>query len=379
MAGAAIPFEPATPRTPTPAAGAAESSTADDAESAAPRNAPAAEATTLGAATSIAGAAVCEAGSVPVDAAFASAVLRSEVLGTEVVTLPATLGAAAPGLAVVLPVRGAAPAAGGIAIWTAVRVVSVEGGAAAKVACVAEEPAAAVAFCATPVPGAATATGTAPFATLSPVGAAPRPASPTGSPRAWANPAPGLACMAGADLSEIGGPLSGFGPAAGAAVFEVAAVAGVVPGAAVPPTRPDSPVITPAAPVTAPAATVAAVAAFAAAIAGAAAAASAGGGAETGVGGGAELPGTGKGPPPARSPWALPAGGLRACLGPALLSAAAKSWPPPESGELAGPALSAAAAPLFTVGCETLGMAFIPIDVARGMPKPAAKAARSLD
>lgn len=85
--------------------------------------------------------------------------------------------------------------------------------------------------------------------------------------------------------------------------------------------------------------------------------------------GGERLPGAGKCPPVDPLPWALLAAGLRLGLVPALLSAAAKSWPP------ALPAAeSAVAAPLVGAGsmwmgaCETLGIAFIPTELASDVP-----------
>ena len=81
------------------------------------------------------------------------------------------------------------------------------------------------------------------------------------------------------------------------------------------------------------------------------------------------LPGTGNCPPVDPPSWALFAAGLRAGLGPALLSAAAKSCP------LApGFAESAEAAPLTCAGSvvigirETAAIAFISIDIASGVP-----------
>jgi hypothetical protein len=100
------------------------------------------------------------------------------------------------------------------------------------------------------------------------------------------------------------------------------------------------------------------------------------GGVTGGVGGdvrtGESLPGTGNCPPVDPPSWALFAAGLRVGLGPALLSAAAKSC-----SLVPGFAESAEAAPLTFAGsvvigvCETAGIAFISTDIASDVPKVA--------
>jgi hypothetical protein len=97
-----------------------------------------------------------------------------------------------------------------------------------------------------------------------------------------------------------------------------------------------------------------------------------GGGAGGDVRAGERLPGAGKCPPVDPPSWALFAAGLRVGLGPALLSAAAKSWPlAPGMGELADAAPFACAASLFAGACETVGIAFIPTDKASDVPSAA--------
>jgi hypothetical protein len=93
------------------------------------------------------------------------------------------------------------------------------------------------------------------------------------------------------------------------------------------------------------------------------------------VGGGDGLPGAGNWPPVDSLPGALFAAGLRVGLEPALLSADAKSWPPALRA-----VESADAVPLVDAGsmlmgaCETVGIAFIPGELASDVPS--ARAAR---
>jgi hypothetical protein len=87
------------------------------------------------------------------------------------------------------------------------------------------------------------------------------------------------------------------------------------------------------------------------------------------VWGGERLPGAGNCPPVDPLPWALFAAGLRLGLEPALLSAAAKSWPPAlraAKSALAGPL--AGAGSMWMGACETVGIAFIPTELASDVP-----------
>ena len=88
-----------------------------------------------------------------------------------------------------------------------------------------------------------------------------------------------------------------------------------------------------------------------------------------GVGGGERLPADGNWLPTAPASAGLAPPDLRAGLAPALLSAAAKSWPlPPEFKELAGPpALCCAGSDAIGV-CETGGVAFISLGIASHVP-----------
>jgi hypothetical protein len=89
------------------------------------------------------------------------------------------------------------------------------------------------------------------------------------------------------------------------------------------------------------------------------------------VAGGETLPGTGNCPPAAPPSWVLLAAGLRAGLGPASLSAAAKFWLlAPDRVESAEPAPLVCAGSLALGACETVGVAFIPEEIANDVPNP---------
>jgi len=88
-----------------------------------------------------------------------------------------------------------------------------------------------------------------------------------------------------------------------------------------------------------------------------------------GVGGGERLPAAGKCPPTVPASAALAPAALRTGLGPALLSAAAKSWPlPPEFTELAAPAALGCAGSDAMGVCDTGSVAFISLGIASHVP-----------
>jgi hypothetical protein len=89
-------------------------------------------------------------------------------------------------------------------------------------------------------------------------------------------------------------------------------------------------------------------------------------------GGGEGLPDAGNCPPLGPPLWALFAAGLRAGLEPALLSAAAKSWPPALRAAESADAVSPVVAGSMWMGArETVGIAFIPAELASDVPSAA--------
>jgi hypothetical protein len=76
-------------------------------------------------------------------------------------------------------------------------------------------------------------------------------------------------------------------------------------------------------------------------------------------------------PPVGSLHWALFAPGLRVGLEPALLRAAAKSGPPPLRAAESGAVPLVDAGSMWMGACETVGIAFIPAELASDVPNAA--------